>query len=269
PAPVDHAVDRAAGRHHLLARRLRERRVREEVRRRRDRADLHPHPAHLPGRRVLLGAPAPRLGRGGHPRQPDLLHGECLPLRPARTERRAAVDRLCPDARLRAGAGRARAVAAQAGRRPAQLRPRAREPRHTLAHPRRAPAWRPPSLRYPCPVTFTEQSECAKGLSRSLRSHSRWRRVAARRRRATSPPWPARTRPATPPRGPSMRRCLPAPPPWKRRTPRAAPPPETPRSSTATAIPSRSWPSTRTACRSPPSRSGSCRWCRSRTAMAR
>ena len=57
-ASVGDADDRAARRDDLLARRLRQRGVREEVRRHRDRADLHPDAAHLPRRRVLFGRPA-------------------------------------------------------------------------------------------------------------------------------------------------------------------------------------------------------------------
>jgi ABC-type multidrug transport system, permease component len=41
-------------------------------------------------------------GRGGHPRQPDLLHGQRLPLRPAGHLGRAAVGGLRADAGLRA-----------------------------------------------------------------------------------------------------------------------------------------------------------------------
>jgi ABC-2 type transport system permease protein len=57
-ASLHHLRHGAAGRDHLLARRLRQRGVREEVRRHRDRADLHPHAADLPGRRVLFGEAA-------------------------------------------------------------------------------------------------------------------------------------------------------------------------------------------------------------------
>src|SRR3546814_8018146 len=70
------AVDGAAGRDDLLAGRLRQRGVREEVRRRGDRADLHPHPAHVPGRRVLFDPAAARLGAGADPCQSVLLRSE-------------------------------------------------------------------------------------------------------------------------------------------------------------------------------------------------
>ena len=101
PASVRDAHHRAARRDDLLARRLRQRGVREEVRRHRARADLHPHPAHVSRRRVLFGEAAARMGADAHAPQPDLLHGQRVPLRPAGRQRRAAVGRLRADARLR------------------------------------------------------------------------------------------------------------------------------------------------------------------------
>ena len=65
----------------LLAARVRERRVREELRPDQLRADLHPHADDLPRRRVLLDRHAARLGAEPLARQPDPLHGERVPLR--------------------------------------------------------------------------------------------------------------------------------------------------------------------------------------------
>src|SRR5690606_20820340 len=121
PAPAGDPDHRPAGFDDLLAGRLRQRGLREEVRRRGDRADLHPHPADLPGRRVLFGQAAAGLGRDGHALQPDLLHGQRVPLRPAGHLGRAAVDRLRADAGLRRRARRAVAVAAAPRRGAAQL----------------------------------------------------------------------------------------------------------------------------------------------------
>ena len=70
PHPLVTLHHGAAGRDDLLAGRLRQRGVREEVRRHRDRADLHPDPADLPGRRVLFGEAAAAAG----PRRPPTLN---------------------------------------------------------------------------------------------------------------------------------------------------------------------------------------------------
>src|SRR5690606_37526322 len=89
---------------------------RPQVGRRRHRPDLHTPSADLPRWRVLFGQAAAGLGAGAHPRQSDLLHGQCLPLRPAGHFGRAPVDRLRPDAVRRDRTRHTVAVAAAPGR---------------------------------------------------------------------------------------------------------------------------------------------------------
>src|SRR5690606_6648651 len=73
------------------------------------------------GWRVLFGQAAARLGRSDDPRQPDLLHGQRVPLWPAGRQRRAAVGCVRADAGLRGGADGAGVVVVEAGRGVAQL----------------------------------------------------------------------------------------------------------------------------------------------------
>ncbi|KAG0927476.1 hypothetical protein G6F31_018037 [Rhizopus arrhizus] len=112
PAPDRDADHGDPGRDDLLAGRLHQRGIREEVRRRGDRADLHPDPAAVSGWRVLFGETAAGLGRGGHARESDLLQGQCVRLWPAGQQRRSSADGLRADDRFRGGADGAGAVAA-------------------------------------------------------------------------------------------------------------------------------------------------------------
>jgi len=131
---VGHAVDFRAGDDDPLARRLRQRGLREEVRRHRHCPDLHPDPADLSRRRVLFGLGAAALLGAGVALQSDPAHGQRLPLRPARRQRRADRHRLRGHDRPRDRARRDldRAAAAWCGA--AELRQRwartvARKPR--------------------------------------------------------------------------------------------------------------------------------------------
>ena len=79
----------------FLARRFRERAVRQELRSHILVPDVRAHAAHIPGRRLLFDHDASGLGSSRLPRQSDSLHGERLPLRIL------GLDRCRPVARLR------------------------------------------------------------------------------------------------------------------------------------------------------------------------